>query len=412
MFTPEITSLLESKIPQLPKLLIAPSLRHDLDDVMAMVCAPGTIAVVDDHDTSHALGDKLCRALSGHYDVIRVALGKAPTPDAKTVNLVRKKAKNAHTIVAVGSGTVNDIVKYASFSDKKPYIIFPTAASMNGYLSANASITIDGYKTTLAAHLPKAVFCDLSVITAAPSRLNKSGLGDSLARPTAQFDWLLSHLLLNTKYDTTPFDITASLEEGLFDSARGLALADPSTVQLLMKVLLLSGLGMTMAEGSYPASQSEHMLAHSFEMLVQNGPIAATLHGEQIGVTTLTAATRQEQMLTRPPTIAATSFPESEIQTHFGKTITTKAHEAFHTKLEQMEESGITDASIKSRWSEIAHKLHPLMVSPARILHILTEAQAPTRFESLGWQATDYAHACKYARYLRERFTCLDLNPG
>ena len=42
----------------------------------------------------------------------------------------------------------------------------------------------------------------------------------------------------------------------------GIAKGDISAVELLMQVLLLSGLGMTIAGGSYPASQAEHMIAH------------------------------------------------------------------------------------------------------------------------------------------------------
>ncbi|MCV3769730.1 MAG: iron-containing alcohol dehydrogenase, partial [Wolbachia pipientis] len=49
------------------------------------------------------------------------------------VNLVRNKAKDSDLIVALGSGTVNDICKYASYLEGKNYISFPTAASMNGY---------------------------------------------------------------------------------------------------------------------------------------------------------------------------------------------------------------------------------------------------------------------------------------
>lgn len=41
----------------------------------------------------------------------------------ETVNLVRNKVKDSDLIVAFGSGTVNDICKYASYLEKK--IIYP-----------------------------------------------------------------------------------------------------------------------------------------------------------------------------------------------------------------------------------------------------------------------------------------------
>jgi hypothetical protein len=46
--------------------------------------------------------------------------------------------------VAVGSGTINDIVKRASHESERPYMAVGTAASMDGYTSFGASITKDG----------------------------------------------------------------------------------------------------------------------------------------------------------------------------------------------------------------------------------------------------------------------------
>ena len=102
------------------------------------------------------------------------------------------------SLIAVGSGTINDLCKYAAHLDRKPYAVFGTAPSMNGYTSANAAITVNGLKKSLAATMPAGVFLDLAVLAAAPPRMIRSGLGDSLCRPTAQADWLLSHRLTAT----------------------------------------------------------------------------------------------------------------------------------------------------------------------------------------------------------------------
>ncbi|MBY0407480.1 MAG: iron-containing alcohol dehydrogenase [Rickettsiales bacterium] len=407
MFSAPITALLQEKL-ELPHLLMAPSLRHDYDEVLAAILPPGSaLALVDDNDTASALGDTLHRALKSRYAVTRISCGKAPTASQELVEALRRQTKNANALVAVGSGTVSDLCKYASSLDAKPYVVFPTAASMNGYTSANASITVKGFKTTLPAQLPKAIICDTSVIASAPTRLNKSGLGDSLARSTAQTDWLLSHYLLGTPYDETPFTLLKETEPALLDSARGIALADPATLGLLMQTLLLSGFGMTIAGGSYPASQSEHMLAHTYEMLFPHAP--ATLHGEQIGVTTLAAATRQHDMLTRTPTLQSLNFPKFDMQALFTPPVVKSSEEAFHMKRERIEKAHLDNSTLTSRWPEIAHNLEKVMLPPARIMAILTEAQAPRHPETLGWSTTDYASANQHARFTRDRFTCLDI---
>src|SRR5690606_17264649 len=101
----------------------------------------------------------------------------------------------------------------------------------------------------------------------APKRLIRSGLGDSLCRTTAQADWLLSHLLFDTPYLTSPFALLEANEALLFDNAKGLMEGDSEAMEHLASTLILSGIGMYLAGGSYPASQAEHMISHTMEMV-------------------------------------------------------------------------------------------------------------------------------------------------
>ena len=86
-------------------------------------------------------------------------------------------------VVAVGSGTINDICKMVALGRDCPQVVFATAPSMNGYTSLSASLTEHGFKRSVRALTPTAAFFDLGVLAAAPSRLIRSGLGDSLAPP-------------------------------------------------------------------------------------------------------------------------------------------------------------------------------------------------------------------------------------
>ena len=120
--------------------------------------------MVCDDNTRAALGDVV---LAQHtMDVVTLPSGIAPTQDA--VALVSDAASHVEHLVAVGSGTVNDIAKLAAHRAKKPYGVLPTAASMNGYASANASITQNGVKESLAATLPAYIFCHLPTIAVRP----------------------------------------------------------------------------------------------------------------------------------------------------------------------------------------------------------------------------------------------------
>ncbi len=195
-------------------------------------------------------------------------------------------------IVAFGSGTVNDVCKYASYLEGKNYISFPTAASMNGYTSANASILVDGYKKSFKAHLPKAIYIDIDIIANAPPRLTLSGFADFICRSTVQADWLLSHLLLGTEYNESPFTFIRDLEQILLREHLALAKRSKKVVLLLIEALLISGFGMVISKGSYSASQGEHIIAHAMEMVTKD---YSSLHGEKIAVTTITMANLQEK---------------------------------------------------------------------------------------------------------------------
>jgi glycerol-1-phosphate dehydrogenase [NAD(P)+] len=70
--------------------------------------------------------------------------------------------------VAVGSGTLNDIVKRAAYECDRPYLCVGTAASMDGYTSFGASIAKEGRKQTLECPAPRALLGDVDVLVNAP----------------------------------------------------------------------------------------------------------------------------------------------------------------------------------------------------------------------------------------------------
>jgi glycerol-1-phosphate dehydrogenase [NAD(P)+] len=177
-------------------------------------------------------------------------------PHAGTVERVRAATASADALVAVGSGTINDLCKYASARDGKSYVVFGTAPSMNGYTSLNAAITVRGHKKSLPAQAPAGAFLDLSILAAAPVRMIRSGLGDSLCRATAQADWLLSHLLFELPYRTMPFVLLAE-DEPSCSCHGGAGERRLHAMEKLVRTLLLSASHRDLRYSS-PASQGEH----------------------------------------------------------------------------------------------------------------------------------------------------------
>ncbi len=395
--------------PPTTRVAIADSLAGREAELVCELGFDGRLAIVFDPDTERALGRRVAAALSriARTEVLR--LPRRPHADLAIAERIAAEAGGCRALVAVGSGTVNDLCKLAAARLGRPCAVFATAPSMNGYVSANAAITVAGHKRSLAAVPPAGAFFDLEVLAAAPVRLIRAGLGDSLCRSTAQADWLLSHLLLGTPYREAPFALLAADEPALLEGAAALAAGDREAVRRLVRTLLLSGFGMTLCGGSQPASQGEHLISHHIEMMAPRGR-ALPLHGEQIAVTTLTMARLQERMLADgPPPLLPTRIDRAALEAHFGRELGRSCWRAFAPKRLDAARAARLGERLREIWPGLAARIEAVAVPSNRLDAVLAAAGAPRRPADLGWSDGFYRDAVRYARTLRDRFGFLDL---
>jgi glycerol-1-phosphate dehydrogenase [NAD(P)+] len=184
-------------------------------------------------------------------------------------------------LIAAGSGTVHDITRYVANKRGVPFVSVPTAASVDGFSSVVAAMTLKGCKMSIYAGAPLYVLADTDIFSAAPGRLTASGAGDLLGKFTAIADWKIANLLTGEYICHEVIHLT--------ERALAEALAARDDCERLMYGLLLSGLAMQMVGISRPASGGEHYISHFWEMNVINEPVDA-LHGEQVGVGLLICA--------------------------------------------------------------------------------------------------------------------------
>ncbi|MBU6140566.1 MAG: iron-containing alcohol dehydrogenase [Proteobacteria bacterium] len=325
-----------------------------------------------------------------------------PKADEKNLKKISVATTGCDFILALGSGTINDLCKFTSLQKNIPYSIFASAPSMNGYLSKNASITISGHKKTLPATLPEAVFCDMRILKSAPLDLIKAGIGDSLCFYSCWFDWYLSHKLLGTKFSKKPFNLLVERMTFFVQNFRNFSLRDEEFLKLLIEILLLSGEGMTMAGGSYPASQSEHLIAHAIEMKYPK--IAEKkLHGEVIAVTTLTSARVQKEILQRPKLrlFISEDWPQKFEQNFFPKEITQQCVAEYRQK--QLLKPKKFD------WPKLKQELQKIHLDESLLKEIFSHFKIKISPRSLGLSSEQYQECVANAKFIRNRFTCLDL---
>jgi glycerol-1-phosphate dehydrogenase [NAD(P)+] len=369
------------------------------------------IALITDSVTHVVMGTRIQHALASRFHVQSIVLPGSPRADAETVARVAAAlGPTIDAVVAVGSGTLNDLSKMVAFQRDVPQMVFATAPSMNGYTSLSASITTDGVKRSFRTRTPVGVFFDLRVLAAAPLRLIRAGLGDSACRPTAQADWLLSHLLLDRPYRETPFAMLEDDEAALFAQTRGLVSGDLEVMRHLVRTLVLSGFGMTICNGSYPASQGEHLLSHYVEMM-RPADAAAAFHGEQVGVCTVAMAQLQDAMLAReaPPVLRPTSVTREEIVAHFGAMMGEPIWRELQDKRFDAQQTEALNARLASQWTAIRERIASVTIGAAVHRELLEAAGAPVEPAALGWSTTLFDHSLRHAREIRNRYTFLDL---
>ena len=102
------------------------------------------------------MGSRIFKNLKAKINVDEF-IWEQPSSSIEGVQFLRTKLKDYDGMIAVGSGTVSDSIKYATFLEDKVYSVFATTP-MNAYTTGTASISFDGIKKSLVAHYAQGVF--------------------------------------------------------------------------------------------------------------------------------------------------------------------------------------------------------------------------------------------------------------
>ena len=251
-----------------------------------------------DNNTYEACGKEVQSLLldSGHDIRTYIFNGSHPlVPDEKALGrLMVEIERDTGLIVAVGSGSINDLARMASYKMGIPYIIVGTAPSMDGYASTVSPLIIGGSKVTYEAVYPHAILADLRVLRKAPLEMLQAGFGDVLGKYTALADWELSRRTHGEYYCGTSVELVKNALKKCIDNLAGIGGREAEAIGYLTEALILSGIAMGLVGNSRPASGAEHHLAHYWEIYALANGIEHPLHGNSVGVGTVVSASIYE----------------------------------------------------------------------------------------------------------------------
>jgi len=323
--------------------------------------------------------------------------------------------------IAVGSGTINDLTKLASYLTDRQYMCVATAASMDGYTAFGASITANGAKQTFNCPAPQACLADIDIICKAPTEMTASGYADLFAKITSGADWILADSLNVEPIDERAWAI---VQDGLHDAladSEGVKAGDALAITKLTEGLMLAGFAMQWAKSSRPASGAEHQFSHLWNMEnhLNNGEHIS--HGFQVSIATIAISALYEVFLKTKvdeldvaqscsqwplpeqaeedalKIFEGTDFPEIGLQE-------TKAKYNTRAELEVQLEL------LKHNWPVIKEKLSAQVLPYAEAKRRLDLVGAPTMPEQIGISRTRLRETFIRAQFIRRRFTILDIS--
>ncbi|TYB90785.1 sn-glycerol-1-phosphate dehydrogenase [Oceaniovalibus sp. ACAM 378] len=344
-----------------------------------------------------------------------------PKPTVELADTFRDMLATGDAVpVSIGSGVINDVVKHAAFSLDRPYLCVATAASMDGYTSAGAPLSQGGFKMTIQCRPARALLADLDVISAAPPEMTGWGYGDLAGKVPAGADWMVADALGIEPIDDIAWPMVQHPLRGWLSEPERVAAGDPAAIEGLFTGLTLVGFAMEAHGTSRPASGADHQIAHLWEMegLALNGERVS--HGACVAVGTVTVMRLWDWLLTRDigaldidRAVAMAPGMEAKarmIDDAFGPGEVAQRAKA-ETAAKHIDPPALAARlkRLQQVWAGLAPRLCRQLQGADEMIAHLSAAGAPHDAAQIGVGPAHLHRTTANARFLRSRYTLLDL---
>jgi glycerol-1-phosphate dehydrogenase [NAD(P)+] len=373
--------------------------------------------LLSDGNTHRAAGEKVEAILREHgmKYISYVFPQQQLEPDEYSVGqTVMNFERDCDFIVAIGSGTINDIAKMLSKVTGLKYIVVGTAPSMDGFASNTSSMISNGIKVTINSACPVAIITDLDIVSQAPLKMIQAGLGDMLAKYISICEWRISHLINGEYYCEEVAALVRRSLERCVQSAGGLEERDPEAIEHMLEGLILSGIAMSFAGISRPASGVEHYFSHIWDMRSLEFGTNSDLHGIQVGIGTVLALKVYEQVLYIKPDKARAlafvkafdhrahnDFLKGFLGSSADNLILLEKKEGKYDKAKHLKRLDI----ILSHWQDILDIIREELPAQADVISLLNDLGAPVDPGFLGFSKKEVRKAFQATKDIRDKYS-------
>ncbi len=383
---------------------IASGLVHEVGKILQENGFSKRILLVADRNTYKA-AEGIAESLHAYateymiYDDLRVATME------HVLAVEERIAGKDISVLSVGTGSLNDPCRLACARQQKKLCIFATAPSMDGFASYGAPIVYNGFKATYAAKSPEVIIGDTKILAEAPQALKSAGFGDMIAKYVGLVDWQISALLTGEYYCEKVASLTRSAADELMGMADRVTVNDAYTAGKIFEALLKTGIGMSFAQSSRPASGSEHIIAHLMECVELRDNILPNFHGDDVGVCTLemlkyyNRLAEHDRMETQKETV-----DWEDVYAFYGE----MADDVRKLNTPDNVIDGVDADELRARWKEIVSIIRSVPdYDTCRAA--MEKAGCKITIGDIGKSDTLFQNCVKYSPYMRRRMTLLRL---
>jgi len=323
-------------------------------------------------------------------------------------------------VLAVGAGTVNDIVKVATFQAALPYLCVATAPTTATYTAASAEIHAHGLVNTEHCHMPVAAYFDLDLMVAVPPALISAGVGDLIGRELAWADAQLAAALDGSTLAPQAQALVRSAHTLMAGRDGHIGRRDPDAVAALCEALALMGFAMSVADSAAPLIGAERLMGDYMAVVAAAQGETLDNGGTLAGVCALVSAAFYEQLGDLDPMeiemdrlvmhhLPWTAY-ERTLQQRFvpygvSEQVVPLAQRKYPSRHALRSRLGL----LLETWSEVLGPITGSLASLSTLQSRLIAAQAPHTFQDLGLSPVQVRNAVLYAKDLRSHYTVLDL---
>lgn len=389
---------------------IGPGVCNEIDDCLAVCGIRGNVLWIYDENTFRAAAG--CMP-TGSVDKFIFPGEGVLAADEQNLERLRKEIKPSHSaLIAVGAGTINDLVKVAAFERALPYIVIATAPSMDGYLSANAAILGNGVKKAVYGLKPPiAVIADTVLMASAPAEMIKAGLGDAIAKYISISEWYMNSAIRGEAFCQNIAEKQRKSLSAFLHACESETTDSPVLMSALMGILLETGIFMQMTGNSFPASGGEHCISHAMEMTgYARCGHAPSLHGLQVAAGTSIVLKLYRSFLNEN---SEYDFIAGDIAGIYGQHIEDwKAYgidmSGIISEKIDLIESCRSDFAVMKSEAHLTY-LNNMLADSGRIAEVFDKFKLPCNAKNLGLAEKEFDFAVAHAVDVRKRLSIIDL---